>query len=229
MRRRRRRRQRRTVGFTLVELLVVIGIIAVLMAILLPVISRARDASKRAACMSNLRQLSMAWIAYAGANRGTLVSARNSNPGDWIINTDNTTDQIRKGALFRYCPNVSVFHCPADYSPHVCSYAVNNYLNGETWAQQTPINSFDAIRNASETFVFVEEADVRYGNVNGFVVVNPGNDWVDLPARLHHTGCAIAFADGHVEFWTFADPRTGYENSTLNNPDLARFQKAVGY
>jgi len=52
-------------AFTLVELLVVIAIIALLMAILMPALNRAREQGKRATCLSNLRQLTLAWTMYA--------------------------------------------------------------------------------------------------------------------------------------------------------------------
>src|SRR5687768_1788490 len=64
----RRRITRR--AFTLVELLVVIGIIALLIAILMPSLSRARTQSQRVACMSNLRQLGAAFVMYTNANKG---------------------------------------------------------------------------------------------------------------------------------------------------------------
>ncbi|HYO10429.1 MAG TPA: prepilin-type N-terminal cleavage/methylation domain-containing protein [Tepidisphaeraceae bacterium] len=53
---------RRRGGFTLVELLVVIGIIVVLVGVLLPVLGKARESSSRAACMSNLRQVGLAFM-----------------------------------------------------------------------------------------------------------------------------------------------------------------------
>jgi len=63
-------RHSKIAAFTLVELLVVIGIIAVLIAILLPSLNKARDAANRTACLSNVRQLSVFAIMYANENRG---------------------------------------------------------------------------------------------------------------------------------------------------------------
>jgi len=59
-------------AFTLVELLVVIGIIAVLIAILLPALNKARQAADRVVCGSNMRQVGLAMLTYASENKGTL-------------------------------------------------------------------------------------------------------------------------------------------------------------
>src|SRR5947199_2119330 len=72
-----RRSLARRGAFTLVELLVVIGIIAVLMGILLPVMSRARDQANRTVCQANLRTLGQSMIIYANSNKDRLP---NSNP-----------------------------------------------------------------------------------------------------------------------------------------------------
>src|SRR5258708_719419 len=75
---------RRSAGFTLVELLVVIGIIALLISILLPALSRARESGNRVKCLANLRQLTFAWMSYANDNKGWM-------PGAGTATTDPTT------------------------------------------------------------------------------------------------------------------------------------------
>src|SRR3954466_8111202 len=70
-------RSPRPKAFTLVELLVVIGIIAILLGILLPSLNRARTYSKAIACRSNLRQIGQSMIIYANANKGHLFPPEN--------------------------------------------------------------------------------------------------------------------------------------------------------
>ena len=66
-------------GFTLIELLVVIAILAILAAILLPVLSRAKAASKKAVCVSNARQLSMGVILYTADSDDVLPPTQNGD------------------------------------------------------------------------------------------------------------------------------------------------------
>src|SRR3990172_1768032 len=97
-------------GFTLIELLVVIAIIAILAAMLMPALSRAKDRGRSAACLANLKQLSVAWVMYADdfaqrfpPNKSARVNGVQQNvPDSWVLGdaqTDTTPANLERGVL----------------------------------------------------------------------------------------------------------------------------------
>jgi len=100
--------RRRETGFTLVELLVVIGLIAVLVALLLPALANAREQARRVRCAANLHSLGIGLRTYAEQNRGHLPAHAGLGLGLlWVINVE-TRDAIMRAGATR-----SSFYCPS--------------------------------------------------------------------------------------------------------------------
>ncbi|MDB6025755.1 MAG: hypothetical protein JWM68_1978 [Verrucomicrobiales bacterium] len=143
-------------GFTLIELLVVIAIIAILAAMLLPALDKAKLKARGIQCMSNHRQLAMAWRMYADENEDRLTYASedpynlSTVTAAWVTGTldfdpanrsnwDPDQD-IKKSPLWTYCgKNLAVWKCPSDSSfvtvggqqlPRVRSMSMNVFMGG---------------------------------------------------------------------------------------------------
>ncbi len=244
--------RRRIPAFTLIELLVVIAIIAILMAILMPTMHRAREQGKRTVCLNNLRQMVMGWILYADDNDDKVTYANTglTTAVPWVkYPGDNPTeeqalDAIRTGGLYRYCPDYKLFKCPTGVRGEYVTYAITDCMNGYDGIPGTGslmIKRRAQIRRANERIVFLDEGRL---SPNSWTLWYDQERWWDQITARHGDGTNFGFADGHSEYWKWKDPRTldvakedysywqstgrnGSESYSPGNEDLHRVQKAV--
>jgi len=183
-----------TTGFTLVELLVVISIIAILMSILMPALGRAREAGRRIICSSNQKQLTLAWQMYAMDNDDRLCNP-DSKSKAWASAGDDdiiggTELQIKRGVLWPYTQSIKLYECQSarNYrSVHRRPKRLRDYSMSRTmgypagyWNEE-PIKVFKTlsqISRPSEKMVFIG-ADGGYGGVASFAVWEAG--WLAWP------------------------------------------------
>ena len=215
-------------AFTLVELLVVIGIISLLISILLPVLGAANRAAKQTKCLSNMRNMLLAAQMYAGDNKNYLIQAGMSHGG-----AHSHEDVAWFNTLQSYYQNKLVARCPSDDSPHWAggtpvppsasayrrtSYGINEFLDKDLCPWGGPYVKITQIRQSSATIQFLEMAE--NGDFAG--ADHPHVDlWVgNVPAKassqleIHQHGgktrtwqakANYGFLDCHVETLPFSE------------------------
>jgi prepilin-type N-terminal cleavage/methylation domain-containing protein/prepilin-type processing-associated H-X9-DG protein len=192
-------------GFSLIELLVVIGIIAILAAMLFPVFSRAREKGRQASCMSNLKQLEAAEHMYIQDWDGILPADMKGD--DWIVRV-NPFEDITGNPLVDYVNNEAIFQCPSlpvRESSSIVEHENSSYLfcgwyggdvdNSGDFTMDDIIKSqseIDDLGSATQPRIFDYFAE---GNIMHH---NPrySEADVDIKPREHLN---VAFADGHVK------------------------------
>lgn len=226
-------------GFTLVELLVVIGIIAVLIAVLLPALSKARRAAAAAKCLSNLRSMQLAHWMYISENRGYLIQAGFSHGGHSVdegVAWFNTLQRYYQSKLLPRCPSDDspVWEAPVNPGGELrrSSYGINNFLDQALVPWGGPYIKVNQVRRPAATIHFVEMAHTgdfaaadhpHVENWTGLSAPSIANTQLQINA---HGGRArnwdavgnYGFLDGHAETVPF---RNVFSDFTRNHFDPA--------
>jgi len=184
------------VGFTLVELLVVLAIIAALAAILLPVFARVREKGRQVVCVSHVRQLGQALLMYASDHNDMLVpgalvypATAGTPPGDWY------------NVLQPYIRNADILRCPTKPSADLIAYGWNyqnfGYYYGRHGRGWCTVKG-DVLAPA-ETIIIGDNEDLQARQIANIRYLYASAGTQRYRAARHSGGGLYVYLDGHAK------------------------------
>ena len=209
--------QQQNTPFTLIELLVVIAIIAILAAMLMPALSKARESARKTSCLGNLRQCASAINGYTSDFKGSFPPNMEKRSGAsksftshvaYYAGISNTIPHPNKGAEGFRMKDFALLHCPQEKKSFCetggtemvpTNYAINGAI---TWSNNGGALvggvTVQQLKKPTRTMIFLD-INVSKGSCH------VGNNWYtklssNYVAYRHSNGVNIAMADGHVEY-----------------------------
>lgn len=220
--------KRRDAGFTLIELLVVIAIIAILAAILFPVFLNAREHARQAKCLTNLKQLGMAFFAYKDDNAGRLPSVSildgyyDPRNRDWCgTQVVAGPMYLERGTLWPYIRSRESYLCPTDAgipatSVHMSgatavefkcnkngnprAFPLSYSMNGELHYKSPEAQS--RIRLTKLLFLIQERRDTINDGLFMWRIAGDRLNTHDVPDDVHYDGTTELLCDGHAKWFS---------------------------
>jgi len=230
-------------GFTLIEVLVCIGIIALLSALLFPALSKARRSAVSTQCLSQMKQFNLGIQLYCDDHTDALppnLDGRNIPLGNtWIegwlgVSGPDCTNLnfLRNSLLWKYTQKEAIWKCPASghvstvggSSAKVRTVSINGFMG--TPVKSPEATTFrtrgDAVRISPDSlFTAIDERedtinDGAFGLQWDFSLLKP-QEWTlrDQPSFAHENGAVVSFLDGHVELHKWVALRS--ENLSRND------------
>ena len=219
-------------------MMVVIGIIALLAALLFPILGRVKQGGLRTVCLNNMKQMGLAFQVYLTdfdqRYPGAGQFQKWGNGGHWVKGKSGTlaadgadgalfkisapeertaqVADVQGGALYPYVKNAAAYVCPSDPTgadDKNLSYSMNCAIAG--------MSNRSKMKNPTDINLLVDEA---YANDGFFYIDNPAgiaSTSTDALAQFHLTSGNILFADGHVRAYTYATYPLSKDNIAIKN------------